>query len=328
MRVRPLTARIVGTIGRVLIAAGVVVLLFVAYQLWGTSFHEENAQHDLKAQFQHLVHPAATTPATTPAATPATIPGDEGGDGNASSGAPATQPGTAAATTPAPQEGDAVGRIEIPKMHLDKIVVQGVGTADLQRGPGHYPQTPLPGQVGNAAIAGHRTTYGAPFFNIDKLEPGDAITITTVQGRFTYKVTSSHIVSPGDVSVLDPHHGPDGSLVNELTLTACHPKWSATKRIIISAVLVGQPVAQLPGQAATSKEATGDASLSGAPASRWPALLWGLLTLAAALLAWFVASRWGTRRARLLTYMVAAPVFLLVLFVFFENVSRLLPPNF
>lgn len=316
MHVRPLTARIVGGVGKVLIAAGVVVLLFVAYQLWGTGLHEERAQKDLDQQFQQLVHPVATSPSA--------IPGDEGDPGTLGSGTGTTLPADVGPTTDAPQEGDAIGRIEIPKMHLDKIVVQGVGTADLERGPGHYPQTPLPGQAGNAAIAGHRTTYGAPFFNIDKLEPGDTIVITTVQGRYTYKVTGTKIVAPSDVSVLDPHRAPDGSLLNELTLTACHPKWSATKRIIVSAVLVGQPVAPLPGQ----KTATGGASLSGKPATKWPAILWGLLALAVALAAWFVARRWGTRKARLLSYVVAAPVFLVVLFVFFENVSRLLPPNF
>jgi sortase A len=315
-RVRPLTARIVGAVGRVLIAAGVLVLLFVAYQLWGTGLHEERAQKDLDRQFQQLVHPATTTPAT--------IPGDQGDDGTVGSDGPVL-PAKAAPTTDAPSEGEPVGRIEIPKMHVDKIVVQGVGTSDLERGPGHYPQTPLPGQAGNAAIAGHRTTYGAPFFNIDKLGPGDEIFITTVQGRFTYRVTGTKVVAPSDVSVLDPHHAPDGALTNELTLTACHPKWSANKRIIVSAMLAGNPVPQLPGQ---KQAALGTASLSGNPAGRWPALLWGLVALAVALVAWFVARRWSRRRARMISYALSAPVFLVVLFIFFENVSLLLPPNF
>ena len=84
----------------------------------------------------------------------------------------------------------------IPKIGVDKIVVEGVGRNDLRKGPGHYPDTPMPGQPGNAAIAGHRTTYGAPFNRIDELEPGDEILVTTLQGPFTYEVTGTEIVTP------------------------------------------------------------------------------------------------------------------------------------
>ena len=79
--------------------------------------------------------------------------------------------------------------LRIAKIGLNKVIVQGTSTADLRQGPGHYPGTPLPGEQGNAAIAGHRTTYGAPFYNLDELAPGDLIEITTVQGTFTYRVT-------------------------------------------------------------------------------------------------------------------------------------------
>ena len=87
----------------------------------------------------------------------------------------------------------------IPAIGVDKIVVEGVSLADLKKGPGHYPETPLPGQEGNAAIAGHRTTYGAPFNRLDELEPGDEITVTTVQGEFTYEVTETadRVAHPG-----------------------------------------------------------------------------------------------------------------------------------
>jgi sortase A len=108
-------------------------------------------------------------------------------------------------------------------------VVAGVEKGDLKKGPGHYPDTPLPGQLGNSAIAGHRTTFGQPFFDVDKLEVGDQIVVTTLAGRFVYRVTGQEIVSPNDYQVIattDPS-------VATLTLTSCHPKYTARERIII-----------------------------------------------------------------------------------------------
>src|SRR5207253_1324674 len=84
----------------------------------------------------------------------------------------------------------------------DKAVVEGVGTEDLKKGPGHYPQTPMPGQKGNAAIAGHRTTYGHPFYDLDSLKPGDDVLVSTKQGKFRYQVDHSTVVDPHDVQVL------------------------------------------------------------------------------------------------------------------------------
>ena len=123
-----------------------------------------------------------------------------------------------------------MARIRIPDIGVDKIVVEGVQVSDLKRGPGHYPDTPLPGQPGNAAIAGHRTTYGAPFNRLDELEPGDEILVTTAQGAFRYEVQRQLIVSPDQVEVLDDF-GDD-----RLTLTACHPKYSARQRIVVVAL--------------------------------------------------------------------------------------------
>ena len=91
--------------------------------------------------------------------------------------------------------GDAVARIEIPSIGLDSKVVQGVTPEDLKKGPGHYPDTPMPGELGNAAIAGHRTTYGEPFSDLDGVEPGAEIIVTTVNGRFVYRATGSEVVA-------------------------------------------------------------------------------------------------------------------------------------
>jgi sortase A len=139
----------------------------------------------------------------------------------------------AAAALPAIAEGDPVARIEMPRIGVDKIVVAGVEKNDLKKGPGHYPETPLPGQLGNSAIAGHRTTFGQPFFDIDKLANGDEIIVTTLTGRYVYRVTGQEIVSPSDYQVIattDPTRA-------TLTLTSCHPKYTARERIIIFAEL-------------------------------------------------------------------------------------------
>ncbi|MBA3982237.1 MAG: class E sortase [Acidimicrobiia bacterium] len=125
--------------------------------------------------------------------------------------------------------------MQIPKLGLDAIVVAGVDRDDLKRGPGHYPQTRLPGQLGNAAIAGHRTSYGEPFAYIDQLQAGDEITVTTPAGTFIYVVDDSRIVSPSDTYVLDT----DDDSASRLTLTSCHPRYSASQRIAVSAELAG-----------------------------------------------------------------------------------------
>ena len=109
--------------------------------------------------------------------------------------------------------------------------MQGTGTADLRRGPGHYPDTPLPGQRGTVAIAGHRTTYGAPFHDVDDLRRGDAIVLSMPYGRFTYRVQRTRIVEPTATEVTDPVG------YDRLVLSACHPLYSAAQRIIVFARL-------------------------------------------------------------------------------------------
>ena len=145
-------------------------------------------------------------------------------------------------------EGDAVAHLRIPAIDVDKIVVEGVEVGDLKRGPGHYPDSPMPGQPGNAAIAGHRTTYGAPFNRLDELGQGDEILVTTAQGAFRYEVQRSLIVKPDEVEVLDDF-GDD-----RLTLTACHPKYSARERIVVVASLVGEAAPAPAGDAAPTTE--------------------------------------------------------------------------
>jgi len=129
-------------------------------------------------------------------------------------------------------DGDAVGRIRIPEIGAKFVVVKGTDAGDLRKGPGFYPQTPLPGVSGTVAIAGHRTTYGAPFRHIDRLDKGDPITVSVPYGRFTYEVEGTRIVTPDKLSVIR-RVGHD-----RLVLTACHPLYDASKRIVVFARLV------------------------------------------------------------------------------------------
>jgi sortase A len=129
--------------------------------------------------------------------------------------------------------GDAVGRIRIPKIGASFVVVDGTDTASLRKGPGIYDQVPFPGAPGTTAIAGHRTTYLAPFRNIDKLKKGDEISVEMPYGRFTYEVEKRRIVAPTEVSVIK-RVGFD-----RLVLSACHPLYSAAQRIVVFARLVG-----------------------------------------------------------------------------------------
>jgi sortase A len=131
------------------------------------------------------------------------------------------------------EEGDPLGRVVIPGIGVKFVFVQGTATANLKKGPGHYLDTELPGMRGTVGIAGHRTTYLAPFRKIDDLKPGDPVELRMSYGNFTYTVAGTEIVSPRDVSVLRHRSG------DWLVLTACHPLYSNAKRIVVSARLTG-----------------------------------------------------------------------------------------
>src|SRR5439155_1336458 len=178
---------------------------------------------------RRVVLPAPLGPSsrtTSPAATSRSTPARAGKRPSRAPGATPTTGGGASSTTtvpgsastlpagPAPPPtGEALAVIRIPRIGIEKAVVQGVSLEDLKRGPGHYPGTPVPGQPGNAAIAGHRTTYGAPFFRLDEMQPGDPIFVTTPQGSFVYQVQTKQVIGPKENSVLLP------STDNRLTLT-------------------------------------------------------------------------------------------------------------
>lgn len=129
-------------------------------------------------------------------------------------------------------EGDAIGRIKIERTGTNLVFVEGTSTTSLQIGPGHYTSTGLPGEGETVGIAGHRTTYGAPFHDINELREGDEIMLEMPYGTFTYEFTGQEIVDPGDTSVLEDTGR------ETVVLTACHPLYSAEERIIVSARLI------------------------------------------------------------------------------------------
>jgi sortase A len=129
------------------------------------------------------------------------------------------------------ERGHAIARIEIDRIELDKVMVQGTDTGSLQRGPGHYRDTAIPGQPGTVAIAGHRTTYLAPFRDIDEIRDGDEIRIEMPYAAFTYTVEKHEVVDPGDVGIIEPIG------YDRLVLTACHPPYSAAERYAVFAKL-------------------------------------------------------------------------------------------
>jgi len=291
--------RIVGAVGRTLVGFGILVLLFTAYLLWGTGLSESSHQHDLRHQFDKALSDSPTIGTSSPADPLA----KELAAGNA------------------PAEGKPLAELVIPKIGLRTVVVQGTGTDDLHLGPGHYTNTPLPGQPGNVAIAGHRTTYGAPFYNLNELQPGDLVQLTTLQGRFTYSVTRNFIVSPSDGSVLDT------SATAMLTLTTCNPRFSASQRLVVQAALTSTPVPAPSPSVTPKKVKTSSQSLAGEQGAWGGAAAWGAGALALGVAAWFVARR---RRRSIRWAVCGAAVLpvLVVLFFFFENVSPLLPASY
>lgn len=200
-------------VGELLITSGLVILLFVVYELWWTGFTTQRDQHRL---LKTLRHEWAT-----------------------------------GITIKDPPLGTAIAILRIPRLGRNYLfaIVQGTSTADLIKGPGHYPGTAMPGQIGNFAVAGHRTTYEHPFYDINKLRPGDAIVLETEDRWLTYTVEDipgtnakyQEIVSPSDVSVSYPV--PDQPNYNltptqrVLTFTSCNPRYSASQRIVVHALL-------------------------------------------------------------------------------------------
>lgn len=132
----------------------------------------------------------------------------------------------------ASDDGDAIARLRVPRLDLSVVVVNGTSTSDLRRGPGRHEDSSMPGEGELVYVAGHRTTYGAPFSAINELQPGDTITVELPYGTVEYRVTRHRIVDDNDLSVLESRGR------EELVLQACHPRFFASQRYLVYA----QPV--------------------------------------------------------------------------------------
>lgn len=319
--------RTVRELGLALIALGVAILLFVAYQLLGTNLTEAHDQAALRRAFaaavaQHRGGPQPA-PATAPTTTPTTAPTGSTPPGGADT------PVLGAALPSAPTASGVVDHLVIPRIGVDKYVVDGTGEGDLMRGPGHYAGTPYPGQAGDVAIAGHRTTYGAPFYRLDQLRVGDDILLTDTTGTtYRYQVAQApFVVAPSDVAVIGATGDPT------LTLTTCNPRFSATSRLIVKARLVGLPRPVPPAPAATARPAATAAAapvhhdLTGGSAGARPgAIGWGVAVVVLWVLTRVAVAR--TRRwARAGALAGGIAVCCVPLWLCFEQVVQLLPQS-
>jgi sortase A len=309
--------RAIAGIGRALVTLGLLILLFVVYQLWGTGIFTARAQENLKSQFEkELQHANSDDPVITD---PSTVPGS----GVTTPTVPHDSPKPA---PPVPPEGEVEGQITIPGVLDTMAFVEGTSRDDLKKGPGHYPGTPLPGTVGNAAIAGHRTTYLHPFWGLDKMKPGAVIIVKTLAGTFVYKMTQQLIVKPTEVWVVDNTPDP------QLTLTACNPKGSAAERIVIKARLevtessrvgITKPAAGT-GRSRSSEAAGLEQGLSGQTKSMGPTIFFGIIAAIVGVSWW-----WGFRRWRHpFTLLIGIMPFLIALFPFYVYLERALPAGY
>jgi sortase (surface protein transpeptidase) len=223
---------VAGVVGELLVTGGLVVLLFVVYELFVTDLLNEGEQRDLSQQL-HAQWEQSTDPAT--------------------------------ATPRADLTGGAFAVLYIPRLGLDyqRVVLDGTSEDQLRQGPGHYEGTALPGEPGNMGLAGHRVGKGSPFLDLDQLRPGDPIVVETVDSWFVYRVLGDvatgdldgdpsgipgqEIVRPTDVEVLNPTpNGPENAAPTDtyLTLTTCHPRYSARQRLVVHARLDGAAIAK------------------------------------------------------------------------------------
>lgn len=214
----PIGLRLTSFFGELLITLGVLLGLFVVWQLWWTDVEGERSAANAVEQFE------ATLPESPEVA-----------------GAPQTTDPPAPAVIPS--NAEVFGTLYVPDWGADyqMPIASGVGRADvLDAGRvGHYPETALPGQVGNFSLAGHRQTYGRPFHDIDTLEPGDPIIVRTADAWFVYHVTEYQIIQPTQVEVIAPVPGDPTAVATErmITLTTCHPLWSTRQRYVVHGVL-------------------------------------------------------------------------------------------
>ncbi len=217
----------VQVVGWTLIWSGVFIFGYLGWQLfvtdWLNAGVQEEAQQELVEELE-AVEPDVETVDPAEFLPPDVAP------------PPETPDAVELFTEDTPQPGSAFAFLSIDKLGIDGLVVyEGVDRATLRSGPGHMPSTPLPGQPGNSVLSGHRTTYGRPFFDFDQLVAGDRISVESAVGTHVYEVREIEVVLPTDIWVTDPRPG------GWLTLTTCHPKFSARERLVLWAEMVSGP---------------------------------------------------------------------------------------
>lgn len=223
-------ARVLSGLGQTLLTLGVIVLLFCAYELWVTGLFTARTQtrlrQELTASWPHAGTPVPPVP-----------------------GGPRGRPAVAA-----PSKGTGFALLFLPTLRGKEplVVVEGVGISDLQKGPGHLPGSAQPGSPGNTVLSGHRTTYGAPFADLDRLRPGDPVVLQTSGRSATYRITGSQVVDPSATEVTYPVPGRPGVAPTSslLTMTTCNPKYSARQRLVVSGLLVDDAPVPAPRAAA------------------------------------------------------------------------------
>jgi sortase A len=219
-------------VGWALIWCALLVFAFLGYQLFVTDLLNDRVQAEAMADLdEELALRRASLPdveEVTISIPPSTV---------ADAGGPTTTvpPSVEFVPEEAGEEGSTLGRMTIPALGVDEVIFQGWSRETLKMGPGHMPGSPVPGQPGNSVVSGHRTTYGRPFYDLDLLEVGDVIEVETAIGRHVFEIRRVLVVEPTDVWVTE--HIP-GSWI---TLTTCHPRFSAAQRLIIQAELVAGP---------------------------------------------------------------------------------------
>jgi sortase A len=207
---QPSTAnRVLGVVGELSMTVGVVLLLFVAYQLWWTNVSADHAAQGAATELQEQwASDQPTDSSSPPESTPAR-----------------------------PELGSAFALTYIPRLRASVWglpINEGVDLASLARGLGHYPETAKPGKVGNFAVAGHRATNGEPLRDIDQLQAGDQVIIETATDFGVYTLDHDQIVAPSDVWVIEPVPGQPGATPTEklITVTTCNPRWASNERWI------------------------------------------------------------------------------------------------
>lgn len=281
------------TVKTVVTLFGLVLISFVVYQLYVTSLTTARVQRNLAAKMAGMLTVAKAKLDTTP-------PGED--------------PNLGLARIPV---GEPVAVLRIPTIDVERVVVEGTGSAQTEDGPGHYRSSSLPGWPGNSVILGRRSTYSHPFRDLHELDKGDDIIVTTLQGRFVYKVDRVGVLSKGDVDVT----ARELPAQPQLTLATSHPPYRSSERLVVQATLEGAPVPPAEGWERPTDVRPDESGVDRDSRAWAGVLLWGELLLLAVGAAAVLYRRFPPWTVWLLT----TPVVIALSFLAFESVTRLLP---